>query len=103
MFRNIPSIQKFQLFSMKSANAGIVECRESSSHDAVLFDMRQAPNSPMISPEEARAVITSQLKALPLPRPNGEKLQHYTSKFFLMSLKNFEVIRTTRLQQKSNV
>ncbi|KAJ0397932.1 hypothetical protein P43SY_006054 [Pythium insidiosum] len=74
LYKNLPAIQKYQLFKMTTSNPGVVECRESPSTPVFSFDLRREYDGVRVTPERARELFDS-AEPVPQPTPNPEKIR----------------------------
>ncbi|KAJ0404702.1 hypothetical protein ATCC90586_001252 [Pythium insidiosum] len=74
LYKNLPAIQKYQLFKMTTSNPGVGECRESPSTPVFSFDLRREYDRVRVTLERARELFDS-AEPVPQPTPNPEKIR----------------------------
>lgn len=75
LYRNLPAIQKYQIFLMYHSKPGVVECRQTPLSQPDVYDIRRSYDGVRVSPERAQEIYSS-TEVLPAPAPNPEKIQN---------------------------
>ncbi|DAZ96068.1 TPA: hypothetical protein N0F65_005846 [Lagenidium giganteum] len=57
LYKNVVSITKYQMFKMKHATPGVVECREEPDSKPVTSDLRRSSNGIQVSVERALQLL----------------------------------------------
>ncbi|GMF21840.1 unnamed protein product [Phytophthora lilii] len=73
MYKKVKSIQKYQVFSMRSSDPGVVECRILPSDVPVRYDVRRAYDQVLVDNEHAKRLLLVHLNKLPPSEINAEK------------------------------
>ncbi|EEY68801.1 uncharacterized protein PITG_18697 [Phytophthora infestans T30-4] len=73
MYKKMKSIQKYQLFKMRSKFTGVVEYRTLPTDGPVLHDFRRVYDQVQVDTDHAKRLIAVYLKVLPRPQANAEK------------------------------
>ncbi|KAE9219615.1 hypothetical protein PF005_g7807 [Phytophthora fragariae] len=79
-YKDMKSVQSYQIFGMATDNPGVVSCRAGPNSEVVTQDLRRSFDSIPTSDEKVRDLFESHLDPLQPPLPNFEKKQQMFNK-----------------------
>ncbi|KAE9057640.1 hypothetical protein PF007_g31578, partial [Phytophthora fragariae] len=79
-YKDMKSVQSYQIFGMATDNPGVVSCRAGPNGEVVTQDLRRSFDSIPTSDEKVRDLFESHLDPLQPPLPNFEKKQQMFNK-----------------------
>ncbi|KAE8903579.1 hypothetical protein PF007_g27841 [Phytophthora fragariae] len=79
-YKDMKSVQSYQIFGMATDNPGVVSCRAGPDGEVVTQDLRRTSDSIPTSDEKVRDLFESHLDPLQPPLPSFEKKQQMFNK-----------------------
>ncbi|KAE9235276.1 hypothetical protein PF002_g11589 [Phytophthora fragariae] len=79
-YKDMKSVQSYQIFGMATDNPGVVSCRAGPDSEVATQDLRRSFDSIPTSDEKVRDLFESHLDPLQPPLPNFEKKQQMFNK-----------------------